>query len=166
MSWPHHGGNLVLALQEPNDLGLVGGLHTGVATSVSDSIALHFKWGQVVELTASEGLSSHILVLCEDANTTTDGHCGSLVVTWGSRRVTLANQMKDKEKDVLYSNNDQGWNRRGTAFSTWNSFWHFSWITGEFTVVVFYSNFTGKKCFSPIQPQVICDWELATNKTC
>lgn len=160
MSWPHHGGNLVLALQKPNDLGLVGGLHTGVAASVSDSIALKFKWGQVVKLTASEGLSSHILILREDANTTADGHCGSLVVTWGSRRMKLANQMKDKENDVLYSNNDQEWNR---TFSTWNSFWHFSWITGEFTVV-FYSNFTGTFFFSSIQPQVICDWELATTK--
>lgn len=37
--------------------------------------------GQVVKLASGVGLSSHVLLLGEDANATADGDSGSLVVT-------------------------------------------------------------------------------------
>lgn len=76
----HHSSNLIVTLQELNDLRLVGGLNTGKAASLTNSFAL-FTTGQVIKLTASVSLASHILILSKDANTTADGHSSTLVVT-------------------------------------------------------------------------------------
>lgn len=71
-------------MQELNDLRLVGGLHSGEAASLLDSILL-IIWREVVKLTTCEGLASDVLILTEDANTTADGHSCAFVVTWWDR---------------------------------------------------------------------------------
>lgn len=76
----HHSSNLIVALQELNNLRLVGGLNTGKAACPTDSLAL-LSTGQVIKLTASVSLASHILILSKDANTTADSNSGALVVT-------------------------------------------------------------------------------------
>lgn len=81
----HHGSNLIKALQEFNDLRLVGRLHSGKAASLSHG-ALLVVGREVIKLTASEGFTSDILVLTEDANTTADGHRCPLVVTFGGKK--------------------------------------------------------------------------------
>ena len=82
----HHGGDLVEALQELNDLGLVRGLNAGIAAGLADGFFLLVE-GQIVKLTASEGSASSVLILGEDANTTADSHGCSLVVTWEGGRI-------------------------------------------------------------------------------
>lgn len=76
---PHHGRDLVEALQELDDLGLVGRLHPGEAAGLSDGVLLVVR-GEVVELATREGLAGDVLVLAEDANAATDGHRRALVV--------------------------------------------------------------------------------------
>lgn len=76
----HHSSNLIVALQELNNLRLVGGLNTGKAACLTDSFAL-FTMGQVIKLSAGVSPASYILILSKDANTTADGHSSSLVVT-------------------------------------------------------------------------------------
>lgn len=79
-SEPHHGGNLIMTLQELHNLGLMGWLHTGKAAGSAHGLSL-FVAGQIVKLTSCVGLVGHILILREDSNTTADGNSGSLVVT-------------------------------------------------------------------------------------
>lgn len=81
-SCPHHGRDLVEALQELDDLGLVGRFHPGEAAGLADGGLLIVR-GEVVELAAREGLTVDVLVLSKDANATTDGHGCSFVVTCG-----------------------------------------------------------------------------------
>lgn len=75
----YHGGDLVHALQELNNLGLVGGLHTGEETGAGNS-GLLLSEGQVVEFAARVGLASGVLILSEDANAAADSFSGGLVV--------------------------------------------------------------------------------------
>lgn len=84
--YPHHGCNLVEALQELNNLGLVGWFHSGEAAGLSDGILL-IVWREVIEFTTCEGLSGDILILTKDTNATTDGHRSAFVVTcgWGKK---------------------------------------------------------------------------------
>lgn len=79
---PHHGRNLVEALQELNNLGLVGWFHSGEAAGLSDGVLL-IVWREVIELTTREGLSGDILILAKDTNATADGHRSAFVVTCG-----------------------------------------------------------------------------------
>ena len=79
MAGAHHGGDVIVSLEELNNLGLVGGLHAGEAAGSDHGLGL-LRDGQVVKLAAGVGLSGHILILGEDANTTADGDGGSLVV--------------------------------------------------------------------------------------
>lgn len=83
---PHHGRNLVKALQELNNLGLVGWFHSGEAAGLSDSDLLIVR-SEVIEFTTREGLAGDILILPKDANATTDGHRSAFVVTckWGNK---------------------------------------------------------------------------------
>jgi len=76
----HHGGDVIVSLQELDNLGFVGWLDTGKAAGPAHSIGL-FVQGQVVKLASGVGLVLNILILLEDANTTADGDSGSLVVT-------------------------------------------------------------------------------------
>lgn len=87
--YPHHGRNLVKALQELNNLGLVGRFHSGEAAGLSDSVLL-IIWREVIEFTTREGLASDVLILPKDANATTDGHRRAFVVTckWGNKCLT------------------------------------------------------------------------------
>lgn len=71
-----------MSLQELNNFGLVGRLDTGKAASPGNSFTL-LGTGQVVKLTASVSLASHILILTKDANTTADSDSSTLVVTYG-----------------------------------------------------------------------------------
>lgn len=76
----YHGSNLIKTLQELNNFGLVGWLHTGKAASSAHSLSL-FVGGEIVKLTSGVSLARNILVLREDANTTADGNGSALVVT-------------------------------------------------------------------------------------
>lgn len=76
----YHSSNVIVTLQELNNLGLVGWLHTGEAASPTHSLGLLVE-GQVVKLTSGVGSARNILILREDANTTADGDGSSLVVT-------------------------------------------------------------------------------------
>lgn len=80
-SSPHHGSNLIKALQDLNDLRLVGWFHSGEATSLSDGDLL-IIWRKVIKLPTGEGLAGDVFFLTEDANTTADGHSCAFVVTW------------------------------------------------------------------------------------
>jgi hypothetical protein len=79
MSETYHGGDLVHALQEFNNLGLVGRLHAGEKTGAGNG-GLLLSEGQVVKFAARVGLASGILLLGEDANAAADSLSGGLVV--------------------------------------------------------------------------------------
>lgn len=75
----YHGRDLIHALQELNDLGLVGGLDTGEAAGVGHGIALCLG-RQVVKLAACERHFVNVVLLAQDADTAADGHGSALVV--------------------------------------------------------------------------------------
>lgn len=100
LSSSHHGSNLIKALQEFNDLRLVGRLHSGEAASLSDG-ALLVVGREVIKLTASEGFTSDILVLTEDANTTADGHRCPLVVTFGGKKMIISGLLVSLQCEFL-----------------------------------------------------------------
>ena len=64
----YHSGDFVHALQVFNNLGLVGGLHTGEQTGLSASSTL-LRDGQVVELATRVRLASGVFLFSEHANT-------------------------------------------------------------------------------------------------
>ena len=76
---PHHRRDLIVGLQILHDLRLVGGLHAGEAAGTSAGLSL-LGQGQVIELPASVGPVSHILILPKDANPSADGNGRALVV--------------------------------------------------------------------------------------
>lgn len=76
----YHGSNVIKTLQELNNLGLVGWLHTGEAASSAHGFRLLVA-GQVVKLTSGVGPVGHVLILFEDSNTTANSNSCSLVVT-------------------------------------------------------------------------------------
>ena len=73
----HHSRDLSLSLQELNDLGLVGGLHTGKQAGAHAGGTL-ILGGKVVKLAAGEGHTVSRLVLAEHANAAADSLSGSL----------------------------------------------------------------------------------------
>lgn len=76
----YHSSDVIKTLQELNNLGLMGWLHTGKAAGPTHGLRL-FMEGQIVKLTTSVGLAGNIHVLTEDANATADSNSSSLVVT-------------------------------------------------------------------------------------
>lgn len=76
----YHGSDVIITLEELNDLGLVGRLHTGKAASPAHSLGLLVE-RQIIKLTSGVGPAGDILVLAEDANATADSDSSSLVVT-------------------------------------------------------------------------------------
>lgn len=76
----YHSSNVIITLQELNNLGFVGWLHTGKAASSTDGLSL-FMEGQIVKFTSSVGSAANILFLREDADTSADSNGSSLVVT-------------------------------------------------------------------------------------
>lgn len=81
IQFTYHGGDLIKALKELNDLALVRGLDTSITASLTHSFSLLGQW-QVIKLTASESTACHILIISEDANTAADSHSGTLVIAW------------------------------------------------------------------------------------
>lgn len=75
----HHGCDLIEALQELHNLGLVGGLHTGEAAGSLAGLPL-LSGGQVVKLAAGVGPAGHLLSLGEDADAAADGDGRAFVV--------------------------------------------------------------------------------------
>ena len=67
----HHSGDLSLALQELNNLGLVGGLHAGKQAGAHAGGTLVLQ-GQVVKLTAGESQAFGGFSLVEHTNAAAD----------------------------------------------------------------------------------------------
>lgn len=68
ISGTHHGRDLVHALQELNDLGLVGGFHTGEETAAGDSLLL-LSVREVIKFTSRVRFAGCILIFSEDTDT-------------------------------------------------------------------------------------------------
>lgn len=78
----------------------MGWFHSGKAASLSDSNLL-IIWGEVIKLTASEGLAGDILILTEDANTPTDGHRCPFVVTYWGKGAFMTSMISYRDIEIL-----------------------------------------------------------------
>ena len=67
-------------LQVLDDFGFVAGFDSGEASGVETSFLLQMR-RQIVELAASESFAFRVLLLGENADTTTNGDSSVLVVT-------------------------------------------------------------------------------------
>lgn len=80
LNFSYHGSNLIKWLEISNNLRLVSRFYTGEASRPLDGVPLLLR-REVVKLSSSVGLSSDIVLLSEDADSSTDGHGRALVVS-------------------------------------------------------------------------------------